>query len=126
MEGVSRYRTPLTAEEERPLVASTIPKNTGYNTKWAVKVFEQWQSCREDKTVRNVPSSSVNLHICQVEDLTTPLHCMNAETLNLWLSRFVEEVCNTKGGKISRTNVVCYNLWFEAIFERQKWIGSTV
>jgi hypothetical protein len=97
MEGVSRYRTPLTAEEERLLVASTIPKNTGYNTKWAVKVFEQWQSCREDKTVRNVPSSSVNLHICQVEDLTTPLHCMNAETLNLWLSRFVEEVCNAKG-----------------------------
>ncbi len=33
----------------------------------------------------------------QVEDLTTPLHCMNAETLNVWLSRFVEEVCNAKG-----------------------------
>ncbi|CAB4038502.1 Hypothetical predicted protein, partial [Paramuricea clavata] len=97
MEGVSRYITPLTAEEERLLVASTIPKNTGYNIKRAVNVFEPWQSCREDKTVRNVPSSSVNLQICQVGDLTTPLHCMNTETLNLWLSRIVEEVCNAKG-----------------------------
>jgi hypothetical protein len=26
----SRYKTPLTAEEERILIASTIPKNTGY------------------------------------------------------------------------------------------------
>ena len=41
MEGGSRFRKPLTAEEERLLVASTIPKNTGYNTKWAVKVFEE-------------------------------------------------------------------------------------
>ena len=114
MEGVSRYRTPLTAEEERLLVASTIPKNTGYNTKWAVKVFEQWQSCREDKTVRNVPSSSVNLHICQVEDLTTLYECRNIKSV-------AESVCGRglqrEGGKISRTNVVCYNLWFEAIFE---------
>lgn len=96
MEGGTRYRKPLTTEEERLLVASTIPKNTEYNTKWAVKVFEDWQRCREDKTAMNVASSSANLDICQVEDLTTPLHCMNAETLNLWLSRFVEEVCNAK------------------------------
>jgi hypothetical protein len=38
MEGSSRFRKALTAEKERLLVASTIPKNTGYNTKWAVKV----------------------------------------------------------------------------------------
>jgi hypothetical protein len=63
MEGSSRFRKALTAEKERLLVASTIPKNTGYNTKWAVKVFEDWQSCREDKTAGNVPSSSANLDI---------------------------------------------------------------
>ena len=33
MEGGSRYRKPLTAEEKEILVASTIQKNTGYNTK---------------------------------------------------------------------------------------------
>ena len=41
---------------------------------------------------------------------------MNAETLNLWLSRFVKE--EREGGEIPRTNSVCYNLWFEATFER--------
>ena len=97
MEDAERYRKPLTAEEERLLVLSTVPKNTGYNTKWAVKVFEDWQGCREDKTPTNVTSTSADLDICQIEDLSTPLHCMNGETLNLWLSRFVEEVCNAKG-----------------------------
>ncbi len=96
MEGGRRYRKPLTAEEEEVLVASTIPKNSGYNTKWAVKVFEDWQRCREDKTATNLPSSSVKLDICQVEVLNTPLHCMNAETLNVWLSRFVEEEFATR------------------------------
>ena len=97
MEGSERYRKPLTVEEERLLVASTVPKNTRYNTKWAVKVFEEWQSCRKDKTATSIASTSADLDICKVEDLSTPLHCMNAETLNLWLSRFVEEVCNAKG-----------------------------
>ena len=32
----------------------------------------------------------------KVKDLTTPLYRMNAETLNLWLSRFVEEVRSAK------------------------------
>ncbi|KXJ06844.1 hypothetical protein AC249_AIPGENE19672 [Exaiptasia diaphana] len=49
------------------------------------------------------PNSLSRLHfptqwICsKVTDLSTPLDIMSAETLNLWLSRFVQEVRNSKG-----------------------------
>ena len=54
MEGAERYRKPMTEEEERLLLANTVPKNTGYNTTWAVKVFEDWQGCRKDKTATSI------------------------------------------------------------------------
>ncbi|KAK3750749.1 hypothetical protein QZH41_019670 [Actinostola sp. cb2023] len=75
----------------------TIPKNTRNSTRWSVKLFEDWQRSREDITPRNFVSSSIVLDMSKIHDLSTPLHCMNAETLNLWLCRFVEEVCNGKG-----------------------------
>ena len=97
MEGAARFRKPLTEDEERLLVESTIPKNTQSSTKWVVKLFEDWQRSREDKTPRNFVSSSIVLDMTKIHDLSIPLPCMNAETLNLWLSRFIEEVCNGKG-----------------------------
>jgi len=97
MEGAARFRKPLTEDEERLLVESTIPKNTRNSTKWSVKLFEDWQRSREDITPRNFVSSSIVLDMSKIHDLSTPLHCMNAETLNLWLCRFVEEVCKGKG-----------------------------
>ena len=50
--GVRRFRPPKTEEEERLLLDSTVPKNTQHNTKWTVKVFEEWQSSRRDKAPR--------------------------------------------------------------------------
>jgi hypothetical protein len=63
MEGSSRFRKALTAEKERLLVASILFRRIQDIIQNAVKVFEDWQSCREDKTARNVPSSSANLDI---------------------------------------------------------------
>ena len=77
--GLRRFRPPKTEEEERLLLNNTVPKNTQHNTKWVVKVFEEWQSSRRDKAPRQLASS------------LTALREMNAESLNLWLSRFVEE-----------------------------------
>ena len=76
-----RFRPPKTDEEERLLLNNMVPKNTQHtcNTKWAVKVFEEWQSSRRDKAPRQLASS------------LTALREMNAESLNLWLSRFFEE-----------------------------------
>ena len=77
---------PKTEEEERLLLVSTVPKNTQHNTKWAVKVFEEWQSSRRDKAPRQLASSLTALDLTNIPDLIR-----NAESLNLWLSRFVKE-----------------------------------
>ena len=84
--GVRRFRPPKTEEEERLLLDSMVPKNTQHNTKWAVKVFEEWQSGRRDKAPRQLASSLTALDLTNIPDLIR-----NAESLNLWLSRFVEE-----------------------------------
>ena len=84
--GVRWFRRPKTEEEERLLLDSTVPKNTQHNAKWAVKVFEEWQSSRRDKAPRQLASSLTALDLTNIPDLIR-----NAESLNLWLSRFVEE-----------------------------------
>ena len=45
----ARFRRPKTEEEEISLLSETVPKNTTYNTKWAVNVFTAWQSTRMNK-----------------------------------------------------------------------------
>ena len=55
--GVRWLRPPKTEEEERLILDSTVPKLTQHNTKWAVKVFEEWQSSRRDKEPRQQASS---------------------------------------------------------------------
>lgn len=99
MEGVQRFRTAFTEDEEHRLLSDATPKNTQNSTKWALKIFHEWQRCRPDKTPKLFKSTSTasSLDMTKVEDLTTPLDRMNAETLNLWLSRFVEEVRSAKG-----------------------------
>ena len=39
-----RFRSPKTDKEEIALLSETVPKNTKYNTKWAVNVFTAWQT----------------------------------------------------------------------------------
>ena len=45
----ARFRPPKTEEEEISLLSETVPKNTKYNTKWAVNVFTAWQNTRINK-----------------------------------------------------------------------------
>ena len=99
MEGSHRFRKPLTEDEEHRLLGSTIPKNTQNSTKWAVKIFEEWQRSRQEKKPNLFKSSSIStsMDLSKVTELSTPLGSMCAETLNLWLSRFVQEVRNSKG-----------------------------
>ena len=61
-------------------------KTPNITPKWAVKVFEEWQSSRRDKAPRQLASSLTALDLTNIPDLIR-----NAESLNLWLSRFVEE-----------------------------------
>ena len=45
----ARFHPPKTEEEEISLPSETVPKNTTYNTKWAVNVFTAWQNTRMNK-----------------------------------------------------------------------------
>jgi hypothetical protein len=45
----SRFGSPKSLDEERRIFQDSIPKNTVNNTKWALKVFKDWQSARTNK-----------------------------------------------------------------------------
>ena len=44
-----RFQSPKTEKEEVALLSETVPKNTKYNTKWAVNAFTAWQNTRVNK-----------------------------------------------------------------------------
>ena len=48
-----RFRDPKSVEEESSWLEETLPKNTRYNTKWALKIFDRWQKHRGNKIARN-------------------------------------------------------------------------
>ena len=44
-----QFRKALSKEEEKNALQESIPKSTRYATKWAVKIFGEWQSGRDNK-----------------------------------------------------------------------------
>ena len=48
-----RFRDPKSVEEESSWLEETRPKNIRYNTKCAVKIFDEWQQHRRNKIARN-------------------------------------------------------------------------
>ena len=44
-----QFRKALSKEEEQNALQESIPKSTRYATKWAVKIFGEWQSGRDNK-----------------------------------------------------------------------------
>lgn len=93
-----QFRRALTEEEEKNALEKAIPKSTRYATKWAVKIFEEWQSGRDNKDPAK-EQCSFKLDLRNVEALDNNICNMNAESLNLWLTKFVQEVCKSDGGR---------------------------
>ena len=95
----SCFRSPKPGEEESKLLQGSIPKSTACKTKWAIKIFHQWQ------TNRKVKGRELDLggafkdygDLCKVQSLSTDLGNMDANALNYWLSKFVQEVANSEG-----------------------------
>lgn len=87
------FRKPKSYAEEEKFIKDHQPKSTQYVTKWAVKIFEEWQRERTQKepTVKDMPQGKV------IQNLTTNIIEMSAETLNFWLVKFVSEVCKPNG-----------------------------
>ena len=76
----ARFRPPKTEEEEISLLSGTVPKNTKYNTKWAVNIFTAWQNTRMKKKAQLETSGGNGLESTNVEDLSVPLEPMSADS----------------------------------------------
>lgn len=95
----SRFRVPKSVEEERSFLSEAVPKNTQYNTKWAVKLFEDWQQHRGNKIGRVETDGLDGVDLDNVEDLTVALEEMSACTVSFWLCKFICEVAKRNGGR---------------------------
>ena len=77
----------------------SIPKSTAYKTKWGIKIFHQCQINRKVKVP--VPDAGGAFKdygdLSKVQSLSTDLANMDANALNYWLSKFVQEAVNSEG-----------------------------
>ena len=81
------------------MLQGSIPKSTAYKTKWAIKIFREWQINRKVKVPVLDAGGAFKDHrdFSKVQPLSTDLANMNANALNYWLSKFVQEVENSEG-----------------------------
>ena len=108
----TRFRSPKTWEEESKLLKGSIRKSTAYKTKWAIKIFHEWQINRKVQSSctwcwwrilrlwRFVQSSVVEYRFGKY----------GCQHLNYWLSKFVQEVANSEEkGYLARTlyEIIC-------------------
>ena len=77
----------------------SIPKSTAYKTKWAIKIFHEWQINRKVKVPVLDAGGAFKDYgdLSKVQSLCTDLANMDANALNYWLSKFVQEVANSEG-----------------------------
>ena len=92
-----RFRSPKTEAEEIDLLSETVPKNTKYNSKWAVNVFTTWQNTRMNRKAQLETVGGNGLERTVVEDLSAPLEHMFAKSLFSWLCKFICEVAKQTG-----------------------------
>ena len=72
-------------------VRNAISQTMRYKNRWEV-----WQSGRENKAVM-CESNPFSLDLHNLQNLETELCSMTARTLNFWLIKFVQEVCEKDG-----------------------------
>lgn len=87
------FREPKSAVEEIETLEYSVPKSTGSVNKWAMKVFGEWQAERRYKKACEEESGSA-MKTYQIQYLETN---MTAESLNVWLTNFIMEVCKETG-----------------------------
>lgn len=96
MSSKREFRQPKTRHEEEDCLAKSVPKSTRYHTKWAVKMFREWQNSRKIKYASE-EEAGFQVDLDTVESLETCITEMNARSLNFWLTKFVQEVCKVDG-----------------------------
>lgn len=91
-----RFREPQTVECSVDTVKKATPRSTRYKNRWAVRIFEEWQGERGNQLVLS-ECNPFSLDISRVENLSTNLLNMSTESLNFWMVKFVQEVCDKDG-----------------------------
>jgi hypothetical protein len=80
----SRFASTTSEADLNTLIQETKSNNTVNNTKWAMKLFNEWRMCR------NAEISNQSMWIPQLE-------LMNADQMNTYLSHFIVEVRKADG-----------------------------
>ena len=75
---------------------SCVPRVTRYATKWAYKIFGEWQSSRRNKDA-NLEERGFKVEVDSIQNLETSIVEMSPESLDIWLTKFVAEVCKENG-----------------------------
>ena len=95
---MKRFRPAKSVDEERDSVEAAVPSCTKYCTKWAYKIFEDWQLGRKNKVANKEATALRFDNLSSVQDLdSVKLDELSAESLNFWLSKFVQEVAKKNG-----------------------------
>ena len=79
------------------------------STTWAYRIFNEWQLVMGNKDA-SLESCSFSFDAEKVQRLDTILTSMTTESLNFWLSKFMQEVCKQNGKRYpARTlySIVC-------------------
>ena len=92
-----KFRELKTADEEKALLEKSVPKSTRYRvTKWSFNIFVQWQNARLNKQAAN-EEAGFDVERDKIQRLDRNIVNKTAESLNFWLTKFVEEVCKEDG-----------------------------
>jgi hypothetical protein len=75
-----RFRDLQSVERSIDNVRNAIPRTTRYKNRWGVRIFEDWQSGRENKAVM-CESNPFSLDLQNLQNLETELCSMTARTL---------------------------------------------
>ena len=95
---MKRFRPAKSVDEKRDSVEAAVPSCTKYCTKWAYKIFEDWQLSRKNKVANEEATALRFDNLSSVQDLdSVKLDELSAESLNFWLSKFVQEVAKKNG-----------------------------
>ena len=99
----SVFREPKNVKEEKDYLDSCIPKATRYATKWAYKVFGEWQSSRRNKDA-NFEETGLEVELgCIVE--------MSAEILEFLADKVCLGGVKREWRTLSHKRFVQYLLW---------------
>ena len=109
-----------TVVEEEDLVEKAIPTSTKYTNKWAVTIFNEWQTAQKVQVpVLDCGSVFKDYDLHSIGVLSTRIEEKDALSVNYWLSKFAIEVAKkAEKGILQRLCMALYAA-FDAILKRR-------